>query len=770
LQEQAVRAGFLASEGGAADLLVAGPSASGKTFLLELGAVQAAHSGRRVLWLLPTEGQAAAVGARLRARYQRLGLRIGQLLAGAPTARPSAPGAVPPAPVPPTLPDIFEELDVALVSAAGLTQRMVAQPALLANVDLLLVDELEALADPRQGPAVELALLWLQRARLARPKGPAGEAGRGPRLLAMCTEVAGLPALANALHSRLVYDERRPGELRSGVVHGGRLTYFSSRDDRGSDRRYEEELHESPRLSGSAVAGDGATARLVAELCMRGEQTLVLVPDKARAVIAAEQLTAALRTCPPAPAAEALARLAETPDGQARTLLRETLSRGVALLDDGLLPSQRALVLDACRDGEVRVLCTTSPGELAQDLLPELGFRNVVVTERWTWRYQRRTRGYARDELGWLDWARICGRAARPHGTAPGRAMLLAPSRYDAEVILRGRVAALPEPLFPALRSEPLDELVLALVACQACSREAELVETLAGSVSGQALWSSPSGAGELRTRVGSAVESLVAQELLQRDFAAGAVLRATALGRLGIGLGLPVRTVLLMLRWAEAARQVEFTSLEVLLALALSPSGVEAAVPLLLSEQEASDYWSRTLNRAAAAGAAERPLFRWLREQAGVVRFEQTRALKKALLLCDWLAGGEGAVLETDYHVWLGSLLRAAGEFGRLVGALRAVCTLRGWDAARLQQLATLAEQLQQAPRERSSAPTAVRSAAANPDSGVGVARAVFSIRAALLAGRGAATTSSPRAAAAGGGRNAPTGSRVADHGGEPS
>ena len=159
--------------------------------------------------------------------------------------------------------------------------------------------------------------------------------------------------------------------------------------------------------------------RLVAELCMRGEQTLVLLPDKARAVVAVEQLTAALRGCPPAPATEALARLAQTADGQARTLLRETLSRGVALLEPGLLPSQRELVLTACRDGEVRVLCATSLGEIEQELDPELRFRNVVMTERWTWRYQRRTRGYVRDELGWLDWTRLGGRAAR--GPAAGR-------------------------------------------------------------------------------------------------------------------------------------------------------------------------------------------------------------------------------------------------------------------------------------------------------------------------------------------------------------
>ena len=218
-----------------------------------------------------------------------------------------------------------------------------------------------------------------------------------------------------------------------------------------------------------------------------------------------------------------------------------------------------------------------------------------------------------------------------------------------------------------------------------------------------------------------------------------------TQLGRLGAGLGLPVRTLLLMLRWAEAARQVEFTALEVLLALALSPSGVEAAVPLLLSEQEASDYWSRTLIRAAAEGAAERPLFRWLREQAGVVRFEQTRALKKALLLCDWAAGRDAAALETDYQVWRGCLERVAAEFGRLVAALRAVCARRGWDAARLSRLDALSGQLQQGltglPGERPGQ--------ASRDSAEVVTRAVFSIRAALLANRSAARAA-PRPAAA--------------------
>jgi hypothetical protein len=338
--------------------------------------------------------------------------------------------------------------------------------------------------------------------------------------------------------------------------------------------------------------------------------------------------------------------------------------------------------------------------------------------------------------------------------------MLLLPSRYDAEVVMRGRVAARPEPLPLLLRTEPPEEVVLALVAGQTGVREAELVAALAASRTGRALWSSPSGAGELRAWVAAAVELLVNQELVQRDGAG--VLRATPLGRLGAGRGLPVRTLLLMQRWAEAARQVDFTALEVLLALALSPSGVEAAVPLLLSEQEASDYWSRTLLRAAAEGAAERPLFRWLRDQAGVVRFEQTRALKKALLLSDWAAGRDGAVLETEYHVWRGSLERAAVAFGQLVTALRAVCALRGWEPGRLHNLDLLAGQILRAQTVVLGAQPGVR-----PDSGEVVTRAVFSIRAALLAGRTAAS-GRPGAAAAAGASSA--GLSIADHAVEPS
>ncbi len=767
LQDKAVRAGALASEG-AADLLIAGPSPSGKTFLLELCAVQAAHSGQRVLCVLPTEERAAAQSARLRRRYQRLGLRIGRLPtfsergeSGRTTAERAGSEAG------------LAELDVALISAARLTQQLVLAPRLLDGVDLALVDGLEALADPRLGPAVELALLGLRRARRER-----GAAARGLRLLASCTEVAGLPALAAALQAELLADERRPCELRSGVVHGGRLTYFSSRDDRGSGRRYEEELHEAPRAARAGTTSGGPTPlmRLVAELCMRGEQTLVLVPDKARAVVAVEQLTAALRGCPPAPATEALARLAQTADGQARALLRETLSRGVALLEPGLLPSQRELVLAACRDGEVRVLCATSLGEIEQELDPELRFRNVVITERWTWRYQRRTRGYGRDELGWLDWARLGGRAARgpAAATTAGRAMLLAPSRYDAEVALRGLLAVAPESLPLPLRAEPLEEVLLALIAGPGAAAESELGELLAASVTGQALWSTPGGAAELRARISAAVESLLTQELVRRSAEAG--LQLTALGHATAALGLPVRTVVLMQRWAEAARRVDFTSLEVLLALALSPSGVEAAVPLLLSEQEASDYWSRTLLRAAAEGAADRPLFRWLRAQAGVVRFEQTRALKKALLLCDFAAGRDGVELENDYQVWLGSLARAAGEFGRLVAALRQICALRGWEIARLQLLDALAERLHKAPREPAawaSRPESAELASAEPSgpsSGAVVARAVFSIRAALLAGRTASGSPASAAASSGGGRASGGGPGVADHLIEPS
>ena len=136
-----------------------------------------------------------------------------------------------------------------------------------------------------------------------------------------------------------------------------------------------------------------------------------------------------------------------------------------------------------------------------------------------------------------------------------------------------------------------------------------------------------------------------------------------------------------------------EIAPLEALTLVALSGSPVP--MPLLLSERAKVHYPSVLLNRAAALRLEDRPLFRWLRAEQAQLSHEAIRALKGALLLDLWLSGQEAAVLERQFHVWLGWLGPCARTFARRLRALRKLCRARHGQPQVSQRLDHLITQL---------------------------------------------------------------------------
>lgn len=676
-QELAVREGLLAGtpEQQGQNMLVAAPTSAGKTFIGEMAAVHAAERGQRVLYLVPLKSMAEEAYRNLGRRYQGLGL---EAVISTRDHREADE-------------DIGSgRFRVAVLVFEKLMSLLVSRPEILSQVGLVVLDELHLLTDAERGPRLELLLTKIRRAQ--RSAG-------GPQLLCLSAPIAGLEDLAGWLGAHLVLDERRPVELRSGVLHRGRFLYRSSQAPTaaGSDgevQALEEQLYPEP----DDKEGRDLYRQLelaVRTLCARGEQTLVFLPDRARCLEAAQRLCTALSDVEhAAPAGWALDEIGGTDEGLARQALLSTLRRGVAFHNSDLTQAQREIVERAFGRGEVRVLCSTST--LAMGV--NLPARNVILTERWKWRYSRRYNKWVRDEMTKVEYDGMAGRAGRlglcdPHSSY-GRAMLIAPSRFDAEVWLRTLIDAPVQELHPPLLGRPLGDVLLDLFAADLCRSEAEAVEFLLSTFTGWSRWAGQPGAA-LGGAVGLTLAELCKHDLLVREEDQG--LRATAVGRACARMGLQVRSAVLLTRWADAAApaEVRFTPLEVLLVCALTPDGGEAHVPLSLPEHRFGDYWTRILLKAQEFGAADRRVFRWLRDQRGRMTYEQTKAVKKALLLLDWVDNHDSGEIERDHGVWSGSVAQAAQDFAWLVQAQRELCEARGWPAQRTRELTVLAERL---------------------------------------------------------------------------
>lgn len=723
--------------------VLAGPSASGKSVLSALWVVHQAHSGRRVLYLHPSPAQADAAHAQLGSIFGGVGLRLRRAGQG-------------------RLPELLGQagealtLDVLTVAASELLPLLVAMPGLLTEFQALCCDGAELLCDEQLGPQLELALTLLT---------PTPKLGQEALRLLVCSEVVeGLPQLATRLLAQLHVDERRPVELRWGVLCDGKFSFRSSRQALAPGEVAEvreEELYKPQQKSMGTQTS--ALAQVLRELTERGEQTLVLAPDRVRAQVLAEQAAAALR--PVGGQArrggarllaglatqdhQGLAALSQTPEGTQRARLQELLPSGVAFLDEGLLPSQQALVLQALAAGEVQVLCL--PVALALRL--QLDCKNVIVAEPWRWQESSKGLSGARAELTSAELLRTFGLVARRRQTTlgAGRVMVLASCRLEQETLWRGLLQAQPPQLQSRLWGVPLVDVALTLVAARVACTELALEQWL------QSSWLAPVAASEVGTGAATlhsmtsamreAVSLLVEQGLLQRSETAQ--LRVTTLGQVAALQGLPVRTTLLWRRWVEAASGVCWQPLEALLAVMLSHSGEQVRVPLRLSELETGSYVKQLAQRAGEAGAAQRPLLQWLLGQGEELGLSQLRAVKKALLLTDWQDGSTLVALEGRYQLPAGVVWTAAGQAAQLLGALAAVGAACGLTAEGLQRLERMAATLRR-PVVGTLASAGGLGVAAAPVSGRGaasvdLARAVFAIRAGLLAQRSAATVCPP-------------------------
>jgi hypothetical protein len=121
-----------------------------------------------------------------------------------------------------------------------------------------------------------------------------------------------------------------------------------------------------------------------------------------------------------------------------------------------------------------------------------------------------------------------------------------------------------------------------------------------------------------------------------------------------------------------------------VLLTVSLTPAGSDIYIALAGDERWRADYRGELLARVASAGAASRPVFARVATDLQSLEYEATKAIKKTLLMADWIAEIRTQDLENRYHIWAGAVRRTGEELGWLVDALAGVARASGWPDVR--------------------------------------------------------------------------------------
>ncbi len=404
-QAQAVRAGLLQ---GRESLVVASPTASGKTLIAELCALMCFFQGRgKTAYLVPLRALAREKYEELSARYSRLGLRVAYSTGDYDRPEPW-----------------LARADLVVATNEKMDSLVRHRARWLQELALVVADEVHLIGEPYRGPTLEVVLTKL------RSMNP------GLRLLALSATVPNAPEIASWLGARLLRSNWRPVPLREGVYYQDAI-FFSD----GS-------THEVRPLQGQPVLA------LILDALRAGGQCLVFVntrraaealakragPLLSREYLQEEELRALQGL------AQELLRAVSEPTGQCRRLAQCT-AQGMAFHHAGLSAEQRRLVEDAFRAGRLKALAATTT--LAMGL--NLPSRRVVVKD-W-WRYRP---GLGMSPLRAAEVKQMLGRAGRPGLDPFGEGILVARNPRDVRYLMENYLLGEAEPVRSALQEPGL--------------------------------------------------------------------------------------------------------------------------------------------------------------------------------------------------------------------------------------------------------------------------------------------------------------------------
>ncbi|HID41110.1 MAG TPA: DEAD/DEAH box helicase, partial [Pyrodictium sp.] len=245
-QEEAQRAGLLNGE----SIVVASPTGSGKSLIALLAALRVlAGPGkrRRIIYAAPLRSLVYERAEEWRSILESLGRRVAVSTGDYDRVEPW-----------------LGEADAVMVTYEKLDSLLRHGASWLADVCVLVVDEIHYVGDPRRGPVLEAVI-----ARLTAMND-------GMQVVALSATISNAGEIAAWLGARLVESNWRPVELREGVFNN----YVIEWGDGGESRVEKRTRNHSLDVALDAVADGG--------------QALVFVNSRRKAVELAEKLAAAV--------------------------------------------------------------------------------------------------------------------------------------------------------------------------------------------------------------------------------------------------------------------------------------------------------------------------------------------------------------------------------------------------------------------------------------------------------------------------------------------
>jgi helicase len=404
-QVEAINAGALKGQ----DLVLASPTASGKTLTAELCALKhVTEHGGKVLYLTPLRALANEKFEEFKKYTEIRNLQRKRIRAGISTGDYDANDYW------------LERYDIIVTTNEKADSLLRHRAKWMDDISLVIADEVHLLNDSERGPTLEVVLARLMQVNPAL------------QVLALSATIRNVEELAEWLKADYVQTEWRPVRLREGVLLNQEIQFKDG--DASQIKRYVT----------------NPTLNLILHTIKSGGQILIFVSTRKGAISLAKKAKIEVSKCLSKPNKRSLNTLSQrilTISEQTRIskLLSDLVKQGVAFHHAGLTGNHRKLLEDNFRDGKIKAIVAT----------PTLAFgvnlpaRKVIIQD-----YRRYESGYGYYPITVLEYKQMAGRAGRPKYDKTGEAILIAKTSDEREYLMESYLMAKPERIWSKLAVE----------------------------------------------------------------------------------------------------------------------------------------------------------------------------------------------------------------------------------------------------------------------------------------------------------------------------
>lgn len=396
-------------------IVLALPTASGKSLVAYLAALKAALRGGKALYIVPLRALASEKYEELKA-FEKLGIRVGMSVGDYDRFDPN-----------------LSKFHIVIATSEKADSLLRHRVDWLKEIDVAIADEIHLINDYSRGPTLEVLVSKLKK---VNPEA---------QIIALSATIKNSRELAEWLGAEHVESEWRPVLLKEGILYGDDV-YFSDESVRHLTRHRPDPVES-----------------LLEDIIDEGGQALIFVNTRRSSEALAQRLGGVVKPHLKEADLEMLKTIAKSIEAREDegtsmgSRLARIISSGAAFHHAGLTNNQRGMIEDAFKSRKLRAIVAT-PTLAAGINLPA---RTVVVRD--VKRYDA--------NFGWvpipvLEVKQMCGRAGRPRYDKVGEAVLLAKSEYDVGLMKEKYILGEAERIESKLGAEPALRMhLLALVA-----------------------------------------------------------------------------------------------------------------------------------------------------------------------------------------------------------------------------------------------------------------------------------------------------------------